>query len=45
MLIIGFAMVLPFVDEYHIIDLDEQSLDIKPVSVSCAFGLSLVSWN
>ncbi|VDD82031.1 unnamed protein product [Mesocestoides corti] len=34
----GFALVLPFVDEYHVIDLEEQSLIVKPVSSDTVDG-------
>ncbi|BHF70604.1 hypothetical protein SprV_0301365700 [Sparganum proliferum] len=28
----GFVVLLPFVDQYHLIDLDDQHVDVKPVS-------------
>ncbi|KAL5105514.1 Stomatin-like protein 1 [Taenia crassiceps] len=34
----GYVLVLPFVDECHVIDLDEQTLEIKPTSASTADG-------
>ncbi|VDK44211.1 unnamed protein product [Taenia asiatica] len=34
----GYVLVLPFVDECHVIDLDEQTLEIKPISALTADG-------
>ncbi|VDM18538.1 unnamed protein product [Hydatigera taeniaeformis] len=34
----GYVLILPFVDEYHVVDLAEQALEVKPMSASTADG-------